>query len=187
MIAPVASAAPAAPDFLYPSAGAQDVNTANAFRWTAVDGADTYYLYVGTTQGANDLVNSFGTLALSYVVPSLPTGQTLWARIWARVNGSWYSRDITFQVSLSPPILTYPTAGQVNVDASKDFTWSAVAGAEGYQLFVGTAPGKGDVVKSAALSSTSQSYKFYAPFPANQTLYARLYIKRNGEWSAFTG
>src|SRR5579884_1478780 len=44
--------------FTYPVAGQQNVSTAQPFSWTAVSGALGYYLYVGTSAGAKDLVNT---------------------------------------------------------------------------------------------------------------------------------
>src|SRR3954451_17419362 len=90
LVAPgVAWGASTTASFTYPLNGAQNVDTSKAFAWTAVSGVQTYYLYVGTSQGAKDLVDTGGILSTSYAVPPLPTGQTLWARICTQKNGVW--------------------------------------------------------------------------------------------------
>src|SRR4051812_6265306 len=89
----VASGASTTASFTYPTNGAQNVDTAKAFSWTSVAGVQTYYLYVGTSQGAKDLVDTGGISSTSYSVPPLPTGQTLWARIWTKANDVWTYQD----------------------------------------------------------------------------------------------
>ena len=47
---------PAVPSLIYPTANATDVVTTRAFEWTAVQDADAYILYIGTTPGAYDVL-----------------------------------------------------------------------------------------------------------------------------------
>jgi hypothetical protein len=85
--------------FTYPTNGQQNVDTTKPFTWSTVSGAQGYYLFVGTTPGGYDLVNSGPLPATqsSYSVPALPTGQTLYARIYTEINGNYNSyEDITF-------------------------------------------------------------------------------------------
>ena len=49
-------ALPAVPSLIYPTANATDVVTTRAFEWTAVQDADAYILYIGTTPGAYDVL-----------------------------------------------------------------------------------------------------------------------------------
>ena len=56
-----------------------------------------YYLYVGSTPGAKDLVNSGETSQTSYVIrTALPVNQTLYARLWTKVANVWRFTDTTF-------------------------------------------------------------------------------------------
>src|SRR5207302_10744564 len=111
------------------------------FTWSSVPGAQSYYLYVGTTQGAKDLVDSYGLLTTSYQVPPLPIGQTVWARIWTDVSGVWTYQDISFTTgALSRAYFSYPANGAQNVDPTVPFSWYAVPNAQAYTLFVGTSP-----------------------------------------------
>src|SRR5438067_13389629 len=50
---------------------------------------------------------------------------------------------------------TYPTSGQLSVQAAHPFTWTAVSGAQGYQLQVGTSFGANDVFDSGVITTTS--------------------------------
>jgi hypothetical protein len=82
--------------FVLPMQGAKDVNPAQPFRWTSVSGALAYYLYVGTAPGAKDVVDTGEIQATSYTAPSLPVGQTLYARIHTKLASGWQYSDVTF-------------------------------------------------------------------------------------------
>jgi hypothetical protein len=85
--------------FTQPLNGATNVDTTQPFTWTPVASAGLYWVGVGTTQGGYDLVNS-GALQpsqTSYVVPALPAGRTLWARVYSYIGGSWlHYNDVSF-------------------------------------------------------------------------------------------
>ena len=180
---PVVVAATWSPAVLtYPTNNATGVDTSKPFTWTAVAGAQAYSLYVGTTVGSNNLVNSGETLATSYSVPPLPLGQTLYARLYTKANNSWANApDVSFVVSSNPPAhLLYPTNGSTNVSTSKPFTWNSVPGVQAYYLYVGTSPGATDIVNSGETLATS----FTVPaMPLGPTIYARLYTKANNAWA----
>jgi hypothetical protein len=173
--------------FTYPANGSSTVNTTNNFTWATAPAAQAYYLYIGTSQGASNLVNS-GALSASttsYGVPALPTGETLWARIWTEVNGSWsYDQDISFQVSISAAQLTYPTPGQTNVDSRQAVTWTPAPDAQGYYVWLGTSSGSKNLFESGALPATATSVQMPA-LPVGQTIYARLFTEINGSWNVY--
>ena len=70
----------------------------------------------------------------------------------------------------------YPTSGQLGVDGSRQFQWSAVAGAS-YQLQVGTAVGGNDVFDSGIVTTTSVAVPH---LPASGTVYARVRVIPQG-------
>ena len=78
-----------------PANGATNVNTTLTVQWTTVLNAQAYYLYVGSTVGAKDLVDSREIQQTSRLV-TLPGGQTVYARIWVKVGGAWRYTDSTF-------------------------------------------------------------------------------------------
>lgn len=175
---------PSRSTFVYPRDGSTKVDTSNDFTWTAVPSAESYYLYIGTSKGSSDLLNAGETSATSYPTPPLPVGQTLWARIWTKVNGSWsqYS-DVSFQVAISAARMKYPREGQTDVDTNHAFSWSAAPGAQAYYLKVGTSPGASDLIDSNPTSQTSWNV---AGLPVGQKIYARIYTQRDGNWNTYT-
>ncbi len=164
--------------FVYPTNGMTDVNLSQAFQWTTVPDAEAYYLYVGTTPGTHDLVDTGEIQQTSYTAASLPAGTTLYGRIWTQYAGQWSYSDISFS-GTNPATFTFPTNGSSSVDVSQPFQWTPVSGAQAYYLYVGTSVGLKDLVDTGEIQQTS----YAAPtLPANQTLYARIWTELGGVW-----
>src|SRR5437879_4801484 len=87
---------------LYPTDGAVNADLSQPIQWTSVANVQAYYLYIGTTLGAKDLVNTGETLQTSYLVKQLPAGQTVYARMWAKVGGVWRYTDSSFSAAPLP-------------------------------------------------------------------------------------
>ena len=71
---------------LYPTNGAVNADLSQPIQWTSVAHVQAYYLYVGTTRGAKDLVDTGEILQTSYLAAQLPAGQTVYARMWTKVG-----------------------------------------------------------------------------------------------------
>jgi hypothetical protein len=74
---------------VFPIDGATGLALPAPFLWTSVANADAYYLYVGSSPGANDLVNSGETLSTSYQVGALAPGVRVYIRLWTKFGGIW--------------------------------------------------------------------------------------------------
>jgi hypothetical protein len=173
--------------FVFPTTGTVMFPSAQSFSWNQVPGAVYYCVTVGTTQGGADLVNS-GQLPgsqLSYTVPALPGGETLWARIYAYDQGAWTWTDSSFTVTgPSTAKFTQPTQGAVNVVTTTPFTWAPVASAVYYGFTVGTIEGAANLVSSTVLPSTQTSYTLPA-LPAGTVLWARVSSYIDGSWNHY--
>jgi hypothetical protein len=75
--------------------------------------------------------------------------------------------------------LLYPTANATDIVATQPFSWTAVPGAEGYVLHVGTSPGAWDIV-SAGTAGTA--YLVTRPLPTDRVLYAQVVTRLAGVW-----
>ena len=176
------SDAAAVSTLIYPADHAVDVDQSLPFRWTAVDNAQAYYLYVGSTPGAKDLVESFEITSTTYLpakAPGLPAGVTLYARLYTKTSGGWTSRDSTFTASPLTPKFVYPTDGAVGVDATSPFRWTPPANALAHELRIGTSPGGYDLFKSGTVTSPGV---LVPALPRTGTLYARALSKVNTIW-----
>jgi hypothetical protein len=161
-----------------PADGSTSADLSQAFQWTSVQGAQAYYLYVGTTVGAKDLVNTGEMQQTSYPARNLPNGRMLYARLWTKQAGSWLYTDSTF--GLLTAALTFPRNGDMMADYSQPATWNAVTDAQAYSLSIGSAPGLKDFVDSGVLQQTS--YSPLSRLPRGQAVYARVWTKVGGVW-----
>jgi PKD repeat protein len=179
--------APVHASLTYPSAGQTEVRTATPFSWEDIPSGQGYQLWIGTRRGDGSLLKS-GALSAStstYPVPTLPTGETLWARLYTEVAGNWGNyQDVPFTVTASPVVFTYPSDGQQEIDTLTPFSWSPVAFAQAYRLTIATTPGAVALVNSGILAANVTSYREPA-LPTGQTLYARLAWEIAGEWTDY--
>ena len=173
--------------FTYPRDGATSIDTTAAFTWTTFPEAQAYQLLIGTTSQGHDLLNS-GPLPFSqssYRVSALPVGQTLYATLLVSGGGYWVEGPTaTFTAAARPPGFIFPLDGQVSVDPTKGFSWTADTRAQAYYLLVGTTIYGANLVNTGALPSTRTSFSMPV-LPANSTLYATLFTKINGAWSHY--
>jgi hypothetical protein len=122
------------------------------FEWSAVPGAATYDLYLSTSGG---VIQQTGLTGTSWTPPSdLPTGVVRW---WVRgrtsgdTPGPWSARvDIDTQ---GRPFLQTPSG--TTTDASPQFTWSAVAAASRYDLYVSRLDVPGLAFRETSLTSNT--------------------------------
>jgi len=184
----VYTAVPQAPaELMAPAPGTTLPAASAAFTWTAATGATDYELFIGSTgAGSYNLFYSGNTTATSLVAGGLPTnGETLYARLYTKFNGTLEYSDYTFKaVSQPPAMLNAPTQGGTLTGASAMFRWAAATGATYYELFVGsTGPGSYNLYYSGDKTVTSLTVN---GLPTNgETIYARLYTNFNGTLEYF--
>jgi hypothetical protein len=170
--------------FGYPKQGMIAVDTRKPFTWSTAPDAQAYYLRIGTSPGATDLVDSGTTTKTSWSVPAMPIGQTLYARIYTEIEGSWTTyTEVSFTVAYSAVTLSNPIPGQnsPNQDVTRPFSWTALAGASGYAVWIGTAPGGKDIAESGELPSTQSTY-LPRMLPAGGQVWIRLWTLASGTW-----
>jgi hypothetical protein len=170
------------------------------FKWSAVAGADDYWLDVGTTVGQGNICGGATTISQS-TCANIPTnGVPIYVQLWTHINGGWRAPNqytftaaqLTQRAQLTSP-LTSNLPG-----ASTNFTWGAVPGADQYWLDVGTTVGQGNICAAATAGANSTcsgiplTAQISAPSPgsqlstsatfcwANPTIYVQL-------WTHFPG
>jgi len=152
-----------------------------AFSWTAIAGADAYWLDVGSGLG---LGNYFAgsTSGTGLTVNNLPCGgAVLYVQLWTHLHGSWQTPQRYQYTAFSgcAAVLTVPTNGTAFTAATVTFAWSAVAGADSYWLDVGSAVGVGDYLASA---TTATGFSV-SGLPCNgRPVYAQLWTHIRGGW-----
>jgi hypothetical protein len=83
--------------------------------------------------------------------------------------------------------ITHPADGATAFETTASIQWNAVAAAQAYYLWVGTAPGLQDLINSGEIQATQYAASL---LPANSTVHATLWTKVDNAWwstsSAFT-
>jgi hypothetical protein len=161
--------------------GADGRLTSKLLQWTAVSDALAYYLYVGSSSGAKDMVDTGEITSTSKTLPPLPTDRMYFARIWTKQRDGWRFAEMNFMMPAmpGPARLITPLNGEQNVTSSQPFVWTEVPGAEAYYLYVGTRSGAKDVVDTGEIKDLSYTAR---ALPAGQRLYARIHTKVEGGW-----
>jgi uncharacterized protein YkwD len=81
-----------------PSNGAT-LGTTQTFSWSAVSGAQQYYLYIGTSVGSNNMFGASMGTNTQITLSGFPrTGQTVYVRLWTLNGGSWQYNDYTYRL-----------------------------------------------------------------------------------------
>jgi hypothetical protein len=195
--------------FITPVNGATLVDTSSPIAWTAVANAQAYYLYIGTSLGATDLVNTGELQGTSYQAYGLPAGQLLYARLWTKKAAIWRYTDITFTAAPGAPTLKAtvitPANGATGVNPTSLIQWTGLPNAQKYYVNVGSTLGAIDLIDSQEICSgctnsttaTSWSLANAGKPPAlglggkaGQQVYLRLWTMVGGIWrfvdSSFT-
>jgi hypothetical protein len=166
-----------------PTPGTVLPSSSVTFNWSAANGADQYWLDIGSTIGGSDLWRGALTTT-SQLVSGLPCdGRTINAQLFTHTNGAW---SIPQRYTYTAPtgcfaILISPTPGTVLSNTTVTFGWNAVAAADQYWLDIGSTVGASDLWRGA-LTATSQ---LVAGLPCDgRTINAQLFTHINGAWSS---
>ncbi len=150
------------------------------FTWND-SGASGYWLWIGTSEGDYDVYSANQGTGTSTVISDLPVNlETLYVRLWSKVNGVWIYNDYTYTAhSVTLGEMVNPSPGSVLGSISEAFTWTD-AGADQYWLWVGTAPGSNDVYSDGQKTNNPIQID---DLPGNgETLYFRLHSYVDGKW-----
>jgi hypothetical protein len=160
-----------------PTAKTVLASTTQAFTWSAGAGVTAYQLWIGTSEGENNIYNSGVTSLLTETVTGLPSNaEKLWVRVYSRINGAYQYNDYFFYATGTPSkaAITSPTGGTTFTGSSATFNWSTGAGVSYYQLWISAkGPGKNELYNSGSVTTLSATVN---NLPTNgATLYVRLY------------
>jgi hypothetical protein len=174
------SPAPVVATLTYPASGANNADLSLPLQWTTVFEAQAYYVYGGSTPGAKDLINTGEISQTSYLVANVPSGQTIYLRLWTKVAGIWGFTDSLFSAAPIVASLVSPADGATGVDLSQPLQWTEVPKAQTYYVWGGSTPGGKDLINSGGVSQTA--YRLANPPVSGHTIYLRLWTEVAGIW-----
>jgi hypothetical protein len=160
--------------------------TSVAFSWSPGNTATHFELYVGSTGvGSSNLYNSGSVTSTTETVSDLiSNGQTVYARLYSLINGSWKYTDYTYVAygSPSPAALTTPSPGGTLSGSSVAFSWTPGNTATHFEFYLGsTGVGSSNLYNSGNVTATTETVN---SLPVNsEKIYARLYWLIDGAWN----
>ncbi|HUJ44651.1 MAG TPA: hypothetical protein VLW52_13710, partial [Opitutaceae bacterium] len=174
---------------LSPAPGATLNGSSATFTWTSVPSAAAYLLGVGTAPKDTSIFGQ-GLTGTSQTVTGLPTdGSLIYVTLGTMVNSNMLVNTYTFTsaggaVATGGKAELLKPAANTTLDSSTvTFSWTAVPGATGYGLVVGTTPNDTSIFEQA-LTATSQTV---TGIPTDgSTIYVTLGTLLNGNMSLNT-
>ena len=170
-----------------PANGSTFTSSTVTFYWDAGAGVSEYYLYVGNSQGANDIYGGSQGLSRSRTVSNLPTdGRTVYARLWSLINGDWQYNDYTYRAFSSgggvKANITSPTPGSTFSSSTVNFTWDSGSGVSQYWLYIGSSQGGNDIYSQS--QGTNRSVTVTGIPTDGRMIYVRLWSYLGNGWQS---
>lgn len=181
------------PSLLTPLPNAMDVPVDTSISWEEVVGIAGYIISVGTTSGGGEIVNEQPVGNDTTFTPplGLPESSLIYVTItlffFDQSNIVCASQSFTTGDVIVAPgctMLNSPLDGAIDVNVGANLSWNYSAGATGYRITIGTAPGTGDIINNLDVGNTL-SFNPPADFPPGTTIYVRVVpYNENGNASA---
>jgi hypothetical protein len=152
------------------------------FSWTTGTGVTQYSLHVGTTGAGSTNIFGGAVTGQSKSVSGIPTGGTLYVRLYSLINGAWQFNDYTYAEASSavPAAITSPAGGSTLTGSTVVFSWTSGAGVTQYSLHVGTTGAGSTNIFGGTVTGQSKSVSGIPT--TGGTLYVRLYSLIGGAW-----
>jgi len=170
------------PNLTQPLPNAINVPVDTDISWEEVTGIAGYIISIGTTSGGGEIINEQPVGSDTTFTPpvGLPEASIIYVTItlffFDQSNIVCQSQSFTTEDVLVAPgctTLRSPLDGEVDVNVGVNISWNYAAGAIGYRVTLGSAPGLGDLVNNQDVGNTL-SFNPPTDFPPNTTIYARI-------------
>ena len=159
-----------------PVDGSTNVSVFTNILWNYAPTATAYDVFIGTAPGLGDIATATDLQNLNFNPPGeLPPDTLIFVRIIPKNENGLASScsDFSFRTGAVAPLpgctsLIQPLNGGVNVPLTPLIEWTAVPGATGYRVTIGTTPGGSDVLDNASFFTNST---FVIDFEPNRTFF----------------
>ena len=173
----VATNPPSCTTISTPANAATGVAVLPTITWATASGASSYDIAIGTSAGGTNILPLTNVTGTSYTLTNALMYNTVYYVTVYPKNSFGSATGCTsnsFTTSAVPcPTVTSPSAGATGVGLTPTITWTAVTGASGYKLSVGTTAGGTDVLNAQDLGNVT-SYTFSSPLNLQTQYYYTL-------------
>ncbi|XLS27424.1 gliding motility-associated C-terminal domain-containing protein [Flavobacteriaceae bacterium M23B6Z8] len=162
-----------------PVNGAINVAANINLNWNAASDATGYFLSIGTSPLATDLLDNFdaGNVTTYNPATDFPEGATIYITIvpynTAGSATGCTEESFTIETLITPPGCTNllnPINGSVDIVVDTDISWRMVENSEGYLISIGDAPGLSNLVNNEDVGN-STNYTLANDLPEGTQIY----------------
>jgi serine protease len=148
------------------------------FCWDTSQGADAYFLDVGTIPGQGNIYGVNQGLGTCQTVSGMPTAGIVQVQVTTHRDGDWKRPAMQYRNlgADSTVKVTSPTPGSTLPSSTVTFSWTPILGADHYWLDVGTVQGQGNIYAADQGTATSRTV---TGIPAG-TIWVRLWTFYGG-------
>lgn len=147
------------------------------FNWNTGTGVSAYQLWIGSSFAGYNLYQGPLQSDTSATVSGL-TGTTIYVRLWSKSGANWLYNDYQYTQSPVAAQILSPTPGTSISGSSVTFSWDTGTAINGYQLWIGTAPGRYNLFEGPLQTSTLAAVSSLIP----GAIYVRLWSKSGSTW-----
>ena len=159
------------------------------FVWNSINGANEYWLALGTTTGGYDLWSESVGMDTSTSFTGLPMdGSKLYVRLFTKINTVWVYSDSTYTcflpqvVQSNPGEIYFPSNGDILVGPEPLFQWNSDPDTLEYFFYMGNSFGSNDIYGQ---STGSKNFVNLIGVPRDgRVLYVRLWIRKASGWTS---
>ncbi|MFX0556460.1 BspA family leucine-rich repeat surface protein [Maribacter sp. CXY002] len=150
--------------------------------WDAAANVEGYYLTVGTSSGATDILNGYdtGNVTTFNLPTNLPENTAIFVTITPYNSfgnaASCAEESFTTETMATVPnctSLSAPINGASDISISSDISWNAISNADGYYLTVGTTSGGSNILNNQDVSNVT-TYNLPNDLPEATTIYVMI-------------
>ena len=160
-----------------PASAATGIAVLPAITWSSISGATGYKISMGTTAGGTDIMNNVDVGNVTTYTLTTPlsfnTKYYYTVNSYSPTSASTGCSERTFTTAVLCPTVSAPAASATGVAVLPTITWTAIAGATGYKISMGTTAGGVDIMDNVDVGNVA-TYTFTTPLSFNTKYYYKV-------------